>query len=223
MTPPTVELKDELRAAVAAALPDGTYDDAGFARIHELIAALVPLTPTPSPYATPAFVASPWRSIYSQFGPRHTAGKPTRHQTTMNLQSFNTLPAVGIFVDDIDQEIRVADGHYNNIMTVSPLDRSLTADLIVWGRYTLSEAHPQRYTVDFYAAELRSPDGASDDALREAFGIPAGHPLRSDLKPMKLHSDVVYCDDDIRINFGSMGGVYILERLLSPGRSVSFA
>jgi hypothetical protein len=34
---------------------------------------------------------------------------------------------------------------------------------------------------------------------------------------------VVYCDDDMRINFGSMGGVYVLNRLNTPGKSVTFA
>jgi len=222
MTSSIPELKTQLRAAIDASLPDGTYDDAGFASIHALIDALRAQTPTPSPFTAQDVVAGPWRSIYSQFGPRHTAGKPTRHQTTMNLQSFNLLPPVGMFVDDIDQEIRVEDAHYNNVMTVAPLDRSLTADLIVWGRYTMTAEFPQRYGVSFYAVELRSPHGDDDDTLRNAFGIAPDHPLRAELKPPKLHSDVVYCDADIRINFGSMSGVYILERRQAPGRSVSF-
>ena len=86
-------IKAELLAAIACAQPDGSYADAEFDRIHAAIAALTPLTPTPDCLAAQAFVASPWRSLYSQFGPRHTAGKPTRHQTTMNLQSFNKFPA----------------------------------------------------------------------------------------------------------------------------------
>ena len=41
-------IKAELLAAIAAARPDGSYDDADFDRIHAAIAALTPLTPTPS-------------------------------------------------------------------------------------------------------------------------------------------------------------------------------
>ncbi len=215
-------LKAELRAAIAQAQPDGTYDDAVFVRIHAAIAALTPLTPTPDCLAAAAFVASPWRSLYSQFGPRHTAGKPTRHQTTMNLQSFNKFPAVDIFVSDIDQEIRVADGHYNNIVSVATLDGAHQAEMIVWGRYHIDPATPQRYAVNFYAVELRSPVGVSDADVRTQFGLPADQALKCELKPMKLHSDVVYCDDDMRINFGSMGGVYVLQRLATPGKSVDF-
>ena len=216
-------IKAELLSAIADARPDGTYDDTVFARIHAAIAALTPLTPTPSPFAAQDFVQSPWRSIYSQFGPRHTAGKPTRHATTMNLQSFNKFPAVGILVTDIDQEIRVEGANYNNVISITTPDGAHAAEMIVWGRYSIDPALPQRYTVDFYAVELRPPAGGSDAEVRAQFGLDADHPLRSDLKPMKLHSDVVYCDDDMRINFGSMGGVYVLKRLTTPGKSVAFA
>ncbi len=215
-------LKSELQAAIAGARPDGTYEDAVFDRIHAAIAGLTPLTPTPSPFATPDVVQSPWRSLYSQFGPRHTAGKPTRHQTTMNLQSFNKFPAVDMLVSDIDQEIRIADAHYNNVISVTTLDGAHRAELIVWGRYSIDAAAVQRYVVDFYAVELRAPTGVAAAELRAQFGLPVDHPLKSDLKPMKLHSDVVYCDADMRINFGSMGGVYVLERLATPGKSVDF-
>jgi PAP_fibrillin len=215
-------IKAELLAAIAAAEPDGSYGDAAFAHIHAAIAALTPLTPTPSCFAAQDFVQSPWRSLYSQFGPRHTAGKPTRHQTTMNLQSFNKFPAVDMFVSDIDQEIRVADGHYNNVVSISTLDGAHHAEMIVWGTYSIDPATPQRYAVNFYAVELRPPAGVSEAQVRAHFGLPADQPLKAELKPMKLHSDVVYCDNDMRINFGSMGGVYVLRRLATPGKSVSF-
>lgn len=216
-------IKAELLSAIAAAEADGTYGDAAFARVHAAIAALTPLTPTPSPHAAQGFVESPWRSLYSQFGPRHTAGKPTRHRTTMNLQSFNKFPAVDVLVEDINQEIRVADAHYNNIVRVVTPEGGHEAELIVWGTYTIDPATPQRYSVNFHAVELRPPVGVSAAAVRAQFGLEPDYPLRHELKPMKLHSDVVYCDDDMRINFGSMGGVYVLERLPGPGKSVTFA
>jgi hypothetical protein len=36
--------------------------------------------------------------------------------------------------------------------------------------------------------------------------------LIHDLTPPRLHSDVVYLDDDLRINIGSFGGLYVLRR-----------
>ncbi|MEL7197777.1 MAG: PAP/fibrillin family protein [Pseudomonadota bacterium] len=216
-------IKSELRAAIDASKPDGTYDDETFDKIHALINELVPLTPTPRPLDAQEFVQSPWGSGFAQFGPKHTAGKPIQHETTMALQSFGQFPKVPIKVHDIDQEIRVEGNHYNNVTDVSTPDGKHHATLIVWGRYSIPEDNPVRYSVDFYAIELRAPKGVSDEELRAQFGLEEGFELRREMKPPKLHSDVVYCDDDMRINFGSMGGVYVMRRLDTPGKSVSFA
>ena len=37
-------------------------------------------------------------------------------------------------------------------------------------------------------------------------------PLVADMKPPKVSSDVIYLDDEIRINVGSVGGLYLLKR-----------
>ena len=215
-------LKRELNSAIDASKPDGTYDDETFDRIHELINQLVPLTPTPSPLDNQEFVAAPWGSRFAQFGPKHTAGKPIQHLSSMKLQSFARFPDLPIQVHDIDQEILVEGGHYNNVSDISTPDGAHHAQLIVWGRYRIEPDNPQRYIVEFYAAEIKAPEGVSDAALREQFGLDTDAPLHRDLKPPKLHSDVVYCDEDMRINFGSMGGVYVMRRLDTAGKSVSF-
>ena len=93
----------------------------------------------------------------------------------------------------------------------------------MWGKYHIEPENPQRYIVDFYAIELVPPADVDAQTLRQQFGLPIDAPLRREMKPPKLHSDVVYCDDDTRINFGSMGGVYVMRRLSTPGKSVSFA
>jgi len=216
-------IKQGLRAAIDDCQPDGTYDDATFERIHALIEKLVPLTPTPRPLDHQDFVEAPWGSHFAQFGPKHTAGKPIQHETSMKLQSFAKFPDVPIKVLDIDQEIRVEGKHYNNVTAITTPDGAHSATLIVWGRYDIPEDHPQRYSVEFYAVELVPPEGVSEDDLRAQFGLEEGSDLRRELKPPKLHSDVVYCDDDMRINFGSMGGVYVMNRKHGPGKSVNFA
>lgn len=221
--PDIVTLKQDLNAAIDASRPDGTYDDEIFERIHDLIRELVPLTPTPSPMEQQHFVQSPWGSRFAQFGPKHTAGKPIQHLTNLQLQSFARFPDLPIRVHDIDQEIRVEGNHYNNVTDISTPDGQHHATLIVWGRYRIEPENPQRYIVEFHAVEMRAPDGVSDDALRAQFGLEEGADLRRELKPPKLHSDVVYCDEDMRINFGSMGGVYVMRRLFTPGKSVSFS
>jgi hypothetical protein len=216
-------LKQALRAAIDDCRPDGTYDDAGIDRVHALIEQLLPLNPTPRPIDHQAFVASPWASHFAQFGPKHTAGKPIKHLTSMKLQSFNAFPDLPIKVADLNQEIRVDGAHYNNVTTVTTPDDQHSALLIMWGCYHIAPETPQRYSVEFYAVELVPPAGVSGEALRVQFGLEPDAPLRRELKPPKLHSDVVYCDDDMRINHGSMGGVYVLRRLATPGQSVSFA
>jgi hypothetical protein len=216
-------LKAKLRAAIDACQPDGTYDDATFERIHALIGELVPLNPTPRPRDAQEFIAAPWSLQFAQFGPRHTAGKPIRHVSSLKLQSFNTFPDHPIKVHEIDQEIRVEGKHYNNVLSITTPDEAHPATLIVWGRYEIPPDQPLRYSVDFYAVELVPPEGVSSEELRGQFGLEDGFELRRELKPPKLHSDVVYCDDDMRINFGSMGGVYVMNRRHTPGKSVSFA
>ncbi|MEM7702000.1 MAG: PAP/fibrillin family protein [Pseudomonadota bacterium] len=216
-------LKEQLRAAIDACQPDGTYDDETFERVHALIKELVPLSPTPRPVDAQDFIESPWRSHFAQFGPKHTAGKPIKHETSLKLQTFSQFPDLPIKVDEIEQEIRVEGKHYNNVSAITTPDGKHSATLIVWGRYDIPDDDPQRYMVEFYAIELVAPEGVSDEELRAQFGLEEGSDLRREMKPPKLHSDIVYCDDDMRINYGGMGGVYVLNRIDTPGKSVSFA
>ncbi|MBK6597684.1 MAG: hypothetical protein IPG25_07190 [Proteobacteria bacterium] len=215
-------LKSDLDAAIDQAGPDGLYDDATFERIHACIKALVPLTPTPRPIDAQEFVQAPWGSRFAQFGMRHTAGKPIRHLSKLSLQSFNRFPAIEIQVESIDQEIRVDGHHYNNVISMTTPDGQHSGRIVVWGRYELLPEEPQRYRVSFYACELVPPEGVAATTFREQFGLQPDLPLKQELKPPKLHSDVVFCDADMRINFGSMGGVYVMRRLTSPGKSVDF-
>ncbi|MEE4206711.1 MAG: hypothetical protein V2I39_10475 [Erythrobacter sp.] len=215
-------IKKDLRAAIDDCRNDGTYDDATFERIHALIGELVPLTPVPRPIDRQDFVASPWGSHFAQFGPRHTAGKPIRHVSSLKLQSFGVFGDIPIKVHEIDQEIRVDGRHYNNVTEIATPDDAHCARLIVWGRYDIPGDQPQRYSVEFYAVEIVPPDGVSEEDLRAQFGLEPDAALRRELKPPKLHSDVVYCDEDMRINFGSMGGVYVMNRRTGPGKSVAF-
>lgn len=216
-------LKAELIAAIEASQPDGTYDDAGFERINRLVGELLPHTPLPRPCDDEAYVEAPWRSLYAAFGAKHTAGKPIQHLSNLKVHSFSRYPDVPIKVSEIEQEIRVDGKHYNNVVSITTPDGSYAATIIVWGRYRLNPEEPQRYHVEFYAVELVPPAGSSAAEFCEKFGLEAGTPLRRELKPPRLHSDVVYCDEDMRINFGGMGGVYVMRRLHAPGKSVSFA
>ncbi|MFK8052908.1 MAG: PAP/fibrillin family protein [Woeseiaceae bacterium] len=208
-------LKSELLAAIDLADEHGKYSDADFDRVIDTIHQLVPLSPVSAPLDQQDKITAPWGTLFASFGPRHTAGKPVVHETNLSLQSFARFPKTPIRVLDIVQEIEHQTRTYSNVTTIETIDASTRARLIVHGRYRDTDGNRQRYLVDFYEAELQPIDSA-DEPLAEAFDLPVDSPLSIPLKPPKLHSDVVYCDDDIRINFGSMNGVYVMQRLSLP-------
>lgn len=216
-------LKADLLAAIAASDEQGRYSEAGIDAVHAAIEQLIPHSPIPRPLDVQDKVAGPWKSLFAQFGPKHTAGKPITHETSFKLLSFNNLPDAPLRLLDIEQEIHAVSKDYNNVHLIETLDGSLRAQLIVFGHYAIEADTPQRYGVEFSRVGLVSPDGASDADLRSAFGFASDQSLDIGFKPPKLHSDVVYCDDDLRINFGSMGGVYVMSRLHHGGHSVAFA
>lgn len=213
-------LKQALLEAIKASDDEGRYDDATVDRIHGLIADLLPHTQLPRPCDAQDKVTGAWGSLFAQFGPKHTAGKPIKHESRFKFLSFNTFPDQPMRVLHIEQEIHHETGDYNNVHVIEPIGGGLQAWLIVYGRYAMHAELPQRYDVDFYRVALLGANGESSEAVRAAYDLDAEQPMAVNLKPPKLHSDVVYCDHDMRINFGSMGGVYVLGRNQHPGYSV---
>lgn len=217
-----VTLKADLLSAIRADDGAGRYDEAGIDAIHALIGQLTPHSPLARPIDEQAKVAGPWKSIFAQFGPKHTAGKPIAHETRFKLLTFNALPDIPLRLIEIEQEIHAEGKDYNNVHIIEPIDGDLRAHLIVYGRYAIGPDQPKRYKVDFSRVALVGLNGTDDGALRQAYGFDPNQPLDVGFKPPALHSDVVYCDDDLRINFGSMGGVYVMSRLQHGGHSVAF-
>lgn len=217
------KFKADLLAAIDADGGTGRYDEAATDAIHAAIAQLLPHTPIARPIDEQGKVAGPWKSLFAQFGPKHTAGKPITHETSFKLLTFNNLPDTPLRVLEIQQEIHAVSKDYNNVHIIETIDGSLRAHLIIFGHYDIARDTPQRYGVEFSRVGLLSPGGLGDAELRQAFGFAPGQPLDVSFKPPKLHSDVVYCDEDLRINFGSMGGVYVMSRLHHGGHSVAFA
>ena len=216
-------LKAKLITATNASDEEGRYSESGIETIHMLIGEIIPHTPIPRPVDEQAKVAGPWKSIFAQFGPKHTAGKPITHETSFKLLTFNNLPDAPLRLLEIEQEIHAVSKDYNNVHIVETLDGGLRAHLIVFGHYAIEADDPKRYRVEFSRVALVSPNENSDVELRQAFGFDPEQSLDVSFKPPALHSDVVYCDDDLRINFGSMGGVYVMTRLHHGGHSVAFA
>ena len=213
-------LKNDLLGAIALSGDDGTYSDDAYEKVQAAITSLVPHTPTPRPVDMQDFVSSAWGTLYAQFGPRHTAGKPIEHVSNLKILSWATFPEIQIRMKRLEQEIDHNTRSYNNLHYVTPVDGGMDAVYRVFGEYTLDKDEPQRYKVNFYKADLVGLNGETEEDIRDAFGMEKDQPLEVELNSPKLHSDVVYVDEDMRINFGSVGGVYVLKRLSTPMQSV---
>lgn len=198
----------------------GGYSEEAFAELGQLVEVLRPLTAVPAPMDSAEKVEGRWDTLFAHFGARHSAGKPKVHDSNLKVQSFNCFPAVPIRVERICQEISRAGEAYNNVIDFLAADGVTRGLLIVHGRYREAADNRQRFSVDFHQLELRPAAGLSEAALRAALGFGAEEPLTVDLKPPRLHSDVVYLDDDLRINVGSLGGLYVLRRSAAPPASI---
>lgn len=216
------EEKQALLTLLESADEDGKYSDAQFEDLMQAINNLLPYSPIPRPLDEQDRIASPWRTLFACFGPKHSAGKTLVHDTLLSYQSFNKFPAVPVRVTGLEQEIHAGTLEYNNLAYLTAPDGATKAVAITRGHYTEDAENRQRYRVTFTSVELISQTGDSDDKLRLAFGLPPEQPMTVELQA-NFHSDVVFCDDTLRINFGSVGGVYILQRLHHNGTSVDFS
>jgi len=212
------EVKQELLALIDAFNVDAAPTPP--TRLETLIEAIQPLSPIPDPaHQLPSVVGS-WSSLYARFGVGHSKGKSHKEDSSLSLQTFKAFPDIPIQVVEILQEIDLAPQTYNNVVLFETLS-GVPGFVIIHGRYQPDEEDARRFRVVFYAAEVR-PRGEIDEAgLREGLGFDVDAALLREFKPAKLYSDVVYLDDQIRINIGGMGGVYVLARRTEPAISLS--
>ena len=214
-------IKSDLVSAINNTNADGTYSDECYEDIQVLMDKLSALTPTPRPFDKQDFITDHWGTLYAQFGPRHTAGKSVAHDNMFHFVSWSKLPKLPFRNLDLRQEIHHETGDYNNVHLIQPIGGGIECYYTVYGRYIVEKDLPQRYVVDFYRGQIRGQNGESDEDIRAAFGFDSDVDIDFDLKSPPLHSDIVYCDEDMRINFGSVGGKYILMRKKSPWLSVT--
>ena len=190
----------------------GGYSEEAFAELGRLVEALKPLTPIPAPMDAQERVEGRWETLFAHFGARHSAFKAKVHESNLKIQSFNLLPPTPVRIERICQEISRTGAAYNNVIDFVAMDGHTRGLIIMHGRYREEPDNRQRFAVDFHRIELRPAAGVGEVELRRALGLPADLPLIHDLTPPRLHSDVVYLDDDLRINIGSFGGLYVLRR-----------
>ena len=200
--------------------PEGISEEA-LAETERLIAELRPQTAVPAPMDSLEDVEGRWETLFAYFGAKHSAGKPKVHDSNLKVHSFNCFPPVPVRITRICQEIARDGAAYNNVVEFTAADGHTRGVIIVHGRFRDEPDNRQRFGVDFHSVELRPATGVTETELRTALGFTAGEPLLEQLKPPRLHSDVVYLDRDMRINVGSFGGFYVLRRLDEPSVSVA--
>jgi hypothetical protein len=213
------EVKQELLAVIDSFNIDVALTPP--ARLEALIEAIQPLSPITDPAHQLRSVTGSWSNLYARFGVGHSKGKSHREESTLSLQTFKAFPDIPIRVVEILQEIDLEPKTYNNVVLFETL-AGVPGVLIIHGRYEPDDEDARRFRVVFYAAEVR-PWGDVDEAgLRAGLGFDQDAPLRREFKPAKLYSDVVYLDEQIRINIGGMGGVYVLARRAEPAISLAY-
>jgi hypothetical protein len=217
------ELKQNILDFLAQQNPTVLISEADKQQLRFMIDELVPHTPVPEPGKDQHKAAGVWVSLFASFGAKHSDDQPQHHTTNLAFLSFGNLPAATVHVTEVRQEIDAETKAYNNVVFLDNEDRSAKAVLVVHGRYQADGEDPKRYGVSFSGVSLHGADGQSDDELRQQFGLAADTPLKKQFKPPTLHSDIVYLDDDLRINFGGLKGFYVLLRAERPAFSLAFS
>ncbi len=192
-------------------------------QLRYMIDELVPHTLVPEPGKDQGKAAGVWVSLFASFGAKHSDEQPQHHTTKLSFLSFGNLPGATVHVTEVHQEIDADSKAYNNVIYVDNEDHSAKAVLVVHGEYSVDEENPQRYSVAFSGVSLHGADGQPDDELRRQFGLEPDTPLNKQFKPPALHSDIVYLDEDLRINFGALKGFYVLLRAERPAFSLALS
>jgi hypothetical protein len=185
-----------------------------------LIDSLTPLSPIPDPINHLPAISGSWTNLYAKFGAGRSQGKSNHDDSTLGLQSFRAFPDIPVHITGINQEIGIVPNAYNNVVFFETMGDRVPGTIIVHGTYEPDGADPKRFNITFYAAEIQPRGIATGMELRQSLGMSADEPLKRNFKPAKFHSDVVYLDDTTRVNFGGMGGVYVLERRPGPALSL---
>ncbi len=190
-------------------------------RIQELIDEIAAHSLYPAPADRPDKMDGRWRSLFASFGAAHSQGLGVRHASDLKIQGFNNLPSAEIEVTHIYQEVDSATGSYNNVVEFEPKGGGPEGRVIVFGTFSGDDENRRRFHVAFSSVKAApAVNGTSMDVFREALGLDAEAVLEAEFKPPRLHSDVVYLDDDLRINLGSMGGAYVTVKVDGPLTSV---
>lgn len=199
-------LKSELVALCAKT--DAGFDkaDPEVERIKALAMSLEEHNPTPDAGRRPDLYAGRWVMLYSSFG--------VERETTLARLSFSKYPATPVTMHQVFQEIGAGGDVYDNTVTFTGPDGAEGA-MVMLGRYEGNPEDGARMDVTFYEVFLAPTNGAAPTDFAAALGLQGGL-IQEIAKTPPLHSRITYLDEDLRLNRGSYGNLYVTQRV--PGQ-----
>jgi hypothetical protein len=217
---PVEALKREIKALAAQSgtLKKDTEEELG-KQIAALAGELEKANPTPAPTSRADLFDGRWKLLYSTFN--------LERDTDLVKLSFGKLPSAKVSVGDIFQEVMsTRDRLYDNVVDL--VDASgKPARKVMYGQYTLHDTH--RIDVVFYSVFVAPRDRRSFDQFRRDLGVAPDASISTAIeRTPPLHSSMIFLDEEMRINRGSYGGVYVLQketrdfepsRLMDPARA----
>jgi hypothetical protein len=208
-------LKEEIvkLAAQSGTLKKDTEEALG-KEIAALAEALEKANPTLDPTSRLDLFTGRWNLLYSTFN--------LERDTNLVKLSFGKLPAAPVTVGAIYQEVDPQTDHlYDNVVEFTDIGNRPGAK-VMKGRYTVHDGH--RLDVVFHHVFATPRDGRSLAAFREGLGLAPDATLSLAIeKTPPLHSSMIFLDEEMRINRGSYGGVYVLRKTahaFTPSRAL---
>ena len=212
-------IKKRLLEFVDAMDPSVAVSEPTEQRLKSLCDDLAEHTPVTAPMDNQQLAQGIWLNRFASFGAQQSRRQPMLHATTLTTLSFGNLPDAPMHTTRIVQEIEASTKAYNNVVYVANGAGDAHGVVVMYGRYSPTDDDPQRYGVEFYRVAFEPLGQATATELRQSFGIDPDAPLDREFGPARFYSDIVYLDDDTRINYGQLGGFYVLQR---PGAARPF-
>jgi PAP_fibrillin len=210
------ELKSEIRrlATLSGTLKKDTETQLGD-EIASLALQLEAANPTHDPTARTDLFDGRWRLLFSTFN--------LERKASLAKLSFSKLPDAEVTIGDVFQEVSsVHDQLYDNVVEFE--DAAGQKGLkVMHGQYTVHDGH--RLDVVFDHVFVAPRDARNLGQFRSDLGLDSKAAISVPIpRTPPLHSSIVFLDNDMRINRGVYGGVYVLERLAdvaTPSRTLN--
>lgn len=221
------DLKRELYGLIEETKQGFASDDPRVERLKALIYALSEQNPYTDSVRRAEVHGGRWDAIYWSFGGQaqgRVKGQGTGVETTLADFSMQRLPPIPyVFVDNA-LENDPATGRYHFHARIKLGKERLPALQYTLGHYVPDEANGNRFLVDFHTFDIRPDDNRPvDESFAAAVGAPDKTKLKAHFPKMpQLYTDIIYIDDELRIQRGQLDGHYVMKRSAEAMQSMWF-